>query len=111
VPAGYDAESEREWPTILFLHGGSIPEEDRLQAMIHTLTGLQAIVVAPICPQSPEGGLYTNWHWRMLGQLVREVSSTYRVDAKRRSVIGFSMGDQLPRSCPSTSRICFRSRS
>jgi hypothetical protein len=61
-------------------------------AEVRRLTDLPAIVVAPICPPSPDGWRYTNWHWKMLGAVVREMSEQYRVDVERRSVIGFSMG-------------------
>lgn len=92
LPAGYDEETDQAWPMILFLHGGGSPDEARLKRMTAFLTDLPAIVVAPICPISPEGGLYTNWHWRMLGRLTREVLDVYRVDPEHRAVIGFSMG-------------------
>lgn len=92
LPPGYDDDAEQVWPMILFLHGGGTPDEATLKRMIAPLTALPAIVVAPICPSSPEGGLYTNWHWRMLGDLTRQVLATYRVDPALRSVTGFSMG-------------------
>jgi predicted peptidase len=92
IPAGYDAAPDRSWPMILWLHGGGAPKAEQLKRSIRWLAGLPAIIVAPICPTSPDGGLYTNWHWKMLGQVVREISSEYRVDPKMRSVIGFSMG-------------------
>ena len=92
LPSEYKADGQRSWPMVLFLHGGGSPELERLKRSIRTLTDLPAIVVAPICPPSPDGPRYTNWNWKMLGEVVREISSTYRVDAKKRAVIGFSMG-------------------
>ncbi len=92
LPAGYHDNPEQVWPMILFLHGGGTPDEARLKHMIAPLTALPAIVVAPICPPSPDGWMYANWHWRMLGDLTREVLATYRVDPAQRAVTGFSMG-------------------
>ncbi len=92
VPVQYEAQQGRSWPTILWLHGGGSPKPEQLKRSIRWLADLPAIVVAPICPPSPDGGLYTNWNWKMLGHVVREISSKYRVDPKMRSVIGFSMG-------------------
>lgn len=92
VPTGYEADPKRSWPMILFLHGGGTPKPKDLKRSIRSFTDLPAIVVAPICPPSPDDWRYQNWDWKMLGEVVREISSRYRVDAKRRSVIGFSMG-------------------
>ena len=90
LPAEYAADADRAWPMVLFLHGGGPPKN--LAMTIEPLTALPAIVVAPICPPSADGPRYTNWNWRMLGEVVREISSKYRVDPAKRSVIGFSMG-------------------
>jgi predicted peptidase len=92
VPEGYDMNEERHWPFILFLHGGGTPGADGLKRSIRQLTELPAIVVAPICPPSPDGPRYQKWDWRHLGVVVREIGEQYRVDENKRSVIGFSMG-------------------
>ncbi len=77
---------------VLFLHGGGAPKPETLKQSIRWLSDLPAIIVAPICPPSPDGPRHTNWNWKMLGEVVREISSRYRVDSDMRSVIGFSMG-------------------
>lgn len=92
VPDNYDADKDRKWPMILFLHGGGMPKSEQLRRSIRPLTELPAIVVAPLCPPSPDGPRYTKWEWKPLGEVVREISTKYRVDEKMRSVIGFSMG-------------------
>lgn len=92
VPDGYEADGERRWPMVLFLHGGGMPNAERLQRSIRPLADLPAIIVAPLCSPSPDGPRYTNWNWKQLGEVVREIDHRYRVDAKKRSVIGFSMG-------------------
>ena len=92
TPDEYDTARDRRWPMILFLHGGAAPKPEQLKQTIRSLTELPAIVVAPFCSPSPDGPRYTNWNWSQLGEVVREISTQYRVDPKRRSVIGFSMG-------------------
>ena len=92
LPDGYEADDKRRWPMILFLHGGGMPKAERLKASIRPLTGLPAIVVAPLCPPSPDGPRFTSWNSKQLGVVVRQISKQYRVDEEMRSVIGFSMG-------------------
>ena len=92
VPEAYEADDQRRWPMVLFLHGGGMPKAEQLHRSISPLTNLPAIVVAPLCPPSPDGPRYTNWDWKQLGEVVREIGMSYRIDAKKRSVIGFSMG-------------------
>ena len=92
VPDDYEADKERQWPMILFLHGGGTPKAEALGRSIRPLTELPAIVVAPLCPPSPDGPRNTKWEWKPLGEVVREIGKMYRVDQKKRSVIGFSMG-------------------
>ena len=55
VPDAYEADDERQWPMILFLHGGGSPNPDRLKQTTRRITELPAVVVAPICPPSPDG--------------------------------------------------------
>lgn len=92
VPAGYAAAPKQLWPMILFLHGGGRTEPQKLKQSVRSLCDLPAIVVMPLCPPSPDGPRYTNWNWKMLGEVVREINSEYRIDPELRSVIGFSMG-------------------
>ncbi|QDS93374.1 Putative esterase [Roseimaritima multifibrata] len=92
LPDDYEVDAERHWPLILFLHGGGALNVETLKESIGGLTGLPAIVVTPICPPSKYGERYTNWDSMHLGEVVREIGKEYRIDAKRRSVVGFSMG-------------------
>lgn len=92
VPDEYKDDEARKWPMILFLHGGGTPKPDRLTQSIRGLTDLPAIVVAPLCPPSPDGPRFQKWDWKHLGEVVREIGTKYRVDENKRSVIGFSMG-------------------
>jgi len=107
LPDGYETDKERQWPMILFLHGGGMPEPKQLGRSIGPLTKLPAIVVAPLCPPSPDGPRHTNWEWKPLGEVVREISKKYRVDVKKRSVIGFSMGGSGAWELPSNEQELF----
>lgn len=92
LPAEYESDAKKTWPMVLYLHGGGEKKPDRLRQMIQPFTDLPAIVVAPICPLSDDGPHLTNWNWKMLGEVVRELDGKYRIDPERRSVVGFSMG-------------------
>jgi predicted peptidase len=94
LPDGYDAQPERRWPMVLWLHGGGRENPESLSRSIASLVAQPALVVAPICPLPPDGVdcRYVNWDFHTLGDLVRQVSDTYRVDPHRRAVVGFSMG-------------------
>ena len=92
VPDEYESDLDRVWPMILFLHGGGSPKLEDVKRSNRWLTDLPAIVVMPLCPPSPDGRRYANWNWKMLGEVVRQISAEYRVDSEMRSVIGFSMG-------------------
>ena len=107
VPDGYDTNEDRQWPMILFLHGGGMPKPEKLGQTIRPLTKLPAIIVAPLCPPSPDGPRYTKWEWKPLGEVVREIGKKYRVDEQKRSVIGFSMGGSGAWELPSYQKKLF----
>ena len=108
LPEDYEVDKDRKWPMILFLHGGGLPKANQLKRSIGSLTKLPAIVVAPLCPPSPDGPRNTKWEWKPLGEVVREISKKYRVDEKTRSVIGFSMGGSGAWELPSYEQKLFR---
>jgi len=91
LPDGYDADTARRWPLILFLHGsgaiGSTPEQLKVTGVPHGLLGrkLPVVLVVPACPDR-------GWSAAALGQLLDEVSAKYRIDPDRIIVTGASMG-------------------
>jgi predicted peptidase len=94
TPSDYDAESERRWPVILYLHGGSLRGDDveRLRTLglpkrLQNEPAFPFIVAAPVCP---EGEIWTDTE--ALSRLLDHVTRDSRVDTKRIYVIGHSMG-------------------
>jgi poly(3-hydroxybutyrate) depolymerase len=95
LPEGY-GKDERRWPLLLYLHGGMGRGEDfarmawyPLIRMVSEGALLPLIVVAPQCPA---GETWTDPE-RLIAVL-DEVSASYRVDADRVYLAGYSMGGE-----------------
>lgn len=92
LPQGYDANSEKRWPLILFLHGaGERGKNIWLVAKhgppkIDTTTNLPFIIVSPQCP---DGKIWSN---DLLLALLDEIETKYPVDTHRVYLTGISMG-------------------
>jgi predicted peptidase len=106
LPADYNRETRRQWPLILYLHGGSLRGDNierlRTLGLPHRLQHNRQfpfVVVAPLCA---EGEIWSDAD--ALVQLVDEVVRNYRVDNKRVYVTGHSMGGRgalyLAYKCP-----------
>jgi predicted esterase len=92
LPDGYDTDTTKHYPLVLFLHGSGDRGSDlaaitRDGAPKKIAAGLNrsAIVIAPQCPDEW-------WSAPVLGQLLDDVSAKYRVDPDRIIVTGASMG-------------------
>ncbi|MFH1212463.1 MAG: prolyl oligopeptidase family serine peptidase [Candidatus Neomarinimicrobiota bacterium] len=92
MPPAY-AESEREWPAIIFLHGagerGRDPEIVRrhgLPKIVEQQPDFPFIVISPQCPANQW------WSLEWLDALFDEVIVRYRIDLKRIYLTGLSMG-------------------
>jgi len=93
LPKAYEAEQERAWPTILFLHGLGESGNDLEKVKIH---GPPKIVASQpdfpfilISPQCPKGEV---WDAEALLALLDDVTQRLRIDEKRLYVTGLSMG-------------------
>lgn len=93
LPPGYSADSDRQWPLIVFLHGrGEWGDDIRLvrrHGPLHFLAAgntLDAIVVAP---QSPTEQY---WHPLFIDAVMQDVVSRFRIDPSRTYLTGLSMG-------------------
>jgi predicted peptidase len=93
LPAGYQADTAKRWPLILFLHGAGERGSDVRKVAVHGPVKYIAkhpdfpfIMVSPQCPEGK--------HWsndQLLG-LLEEIKAHYRVDASRVYLTGLSMG-------------------
>jgi predicted peptidase len=114
LPEGYQADTSRRWPLILFLHGagergndlnkvavhgppklvsrqvrtrkGESPEEKAARQTAAELLRKNFIIASPQCPSN------TRWHAQELAALLDEVEKSLRVDRQRIYLTGLSMG-------------------
>ncbi len=94
LPEGY-AESEKEWPLMLFLHGAGERGDDLELVKKHgppKIVELQPdfpfILVSPQCPK----GVWWNDKLDELEALLDEITKEYAVDESRVYLTGLSMG-------------------
>lgn len=92
LPPNY-AESDKEFPLVLFLHGAGERGTDIEKVKVHGLPKLinegkdfPFIVVSPQCPDD------IFWNVDVLIALLDEIEENYRVDKNRIYVTGLSMG-------------------
>ncbi len=93
LPSGYET-SNRDWPVLLFLHGGGGLIEGRRAIGPHRIAGelehYPFIVVTPMVGRPR--GWSNEFHLGVLNTLLDEVLANYRADSARVYVTGVSMG-------------------
>jgi len=92
-PKGYDADPERRWPLVMFLHGSgerganlSMIERSGPSAQEWLREDLPFILVSPQCPVGEW------WEPTAVAALVDKICATMRVDTERIYLTGLSMG-------------------
>lgn len=90
LPADYDADPEKRWPTIIYLHGvgGTWTPYDQLAAdpFFETFRNRDRFLI--VAPHSPE----LDWKVPSIEALVNELITNRRADPERIYLTGFSMG-------------------
>lgn len=93
LPEGYETDTAKEWPLLVFLHGAGERGTDLELLKKHGPPKLiaagkkfDAIVV---CPQVPTGNI---WNEHGVKALTDEIIRTHRVDTSRLYLTGISMG-------------------
>jgi predicted peptidase len=93
LPKGYDAQAERKWPLILFLHGAGERGSDVWKVATHGPGKYAAahpdfpfIIVSPQCPERQI------WSKEVLLALLADITARYAVDPNRIYLTGLSMG-------------------
>lgn len=95
LPSGYQTESDKKWPLILYLHGaggsGTLLDAVRkegLPARMESGAGLPFVIVAPQCPL----GVFWNTREDEVLAILDEVADSRNIDPSRIYLTGFSMG-------------------
>lgn len=101
LPDGYGAGNRKQWPLIVYLHGGGGTAQ-KVETQLRPHRNRPFVFLAPICPPVAEGvpGHYKNWDPRILGPIVRKVVADYDIDSSRCSLMGFSMGGSAAWALP-----------
>ncbi|WP_420455730.1 prolyl oligopeptidase family serine peptidase [Rubrivirga sp.] len=93
LPDGYDAEPDRAWPLLLFLHGAGERGDSLALVGVHGPLkerrqgrDLPFVIVAP---QVPTG---ERWTVGRVAAALDAALATYRIDASRVTLTGLSMG-------------------
>ena len=97
LPKNYDANAEREWPLLLFLHGAGERGDDINLVAVHGPPKRIAKEpgIAEVCPfivVSPQCHTDRYWSPAQLHLLLDEIEKNHKVDKKRIYVTGLSMG-------------------
>ncbi len=93
LPRGYNPR--KAWPLAIALHGGGAGSGDAGEAMstFGSLMGPKgAIVAAPLAPELIDGAWNCPRGFRVVRQLIKEISETWHVDGNRVYIGGHSMG-------------------
>ncbi|WP_341836215.1 dienelactone hydrolase family protein [Chitinophaga pollutisoli] len=92
LPEGYDADTSRRWPLLIFLHGSGERGMDLEKVKMHGPPKLveagKKYPLIVVSPQSDQGG----WDPGMLHKLLLDLKKNHRVDADRVYLTGLSMG-------------------
>lgn len=93
LPPGYDADTAKRWPLMLFLHGAGERGTNVQVVAVHGPllkakqgTNFPFIIVAPQCPDGQV------WDSEQLLHLLTDVTTKLRVDRSRVYLTGLSMG-------------------
>lgn len=93
LPSGYHEQADKAWPLIVFLHGSGERGQQLDKVKAHGLPKLidagqpvPAIVVSPQCDE------HLDWDPHLLHALLLSLRGQWRIDAKRVTATGLSMG-------------------
>ena len=94
LPEKYNLDTLKQWPLIIYLHGGSDRGDDLkklyssgIPDQVYRGRKFPFIVIAPQCPLSIRWET-DNW----FEPLFKEISEKYRIDASRIYLTGYSLG-------------------
>jgi predicted peptidase len=95
LPEGYEQDSDRKWPLILFLHGAGERGDDIHKVKKHGIPKIAdndpSFPFIAVSPQCPEDSFWVVEEDALLA-LLDEITAVYNVDKKRIYLTGLSMG-------------------
>jgi predicted peptidase len=95
LPEGYEQDSQRKWPLILFLHGAGERGDDIQKVKKHGIPKIAdhdpSFPFIAVSPQCPENSFWTVEEDALLA-LLDEITAVFNVDKKRIYLTGLSMG-------------------
>ncbi len=93
LPKGYDAEPQKKWPLMLFLHGAGERGTNVWLVAVHgppklvrSQPDFPFVLVSPQCPPDQR------WNPDALARLLDQIETAHRVDKSRVYLTGLSMG-------------------
>lgn len=93
LPKSYEADQDKKWPLLVFLHGAGERGDDLEKVKIHGPPKLAEagkefpfIIISPQCPKD------SWWPWEPVLELIDDAEKRYRIDPKRIYLTGLSMG-------------------
>ncbi len=93
LPEGYDADTAKKWPLVLFLHGAGERGSNLETVKVH---GPPKLIAAgqkfPAIVVSPQVEANEIWNAHGVKALADELIKTYRIDTDRVYLTGMSMG-------------------
>lgn len=93
LPEGYEADAEKRWPLVIFLHGAGERGSDLSLVAKHgppkRVAEGESFPFILVSPQCPENGW---WPEQPVLELVDHLEAKYRVDRARLYLTGLSMG-------------------
>ncbi|MEP7141776.1 MAG: PHB depolymerase family esterase [Ferruginibacter sp.] len=93
LPEGYDTDTTRRWPLMIFLHGSGESGSDLEKVKAH---GPPKLISAgkkfPFIVVSPQAPPSFGWETENLFHLLTSIKKAYRVDNERVYLTGLSMG-------------------
>lgn len=95
LPDGYEQDTQKRWPLIMFLHGAGERGDDLEKLKVNGIPKVVAQgVKLPFVTVSPQCPLTSSWPGEVsvLGGLLDDILARYRVDPTRVYLTGLSMG-------------------
>jgi len=97
LPEGYDADPNKKWPIVFFLHGagerGTDLEKNRVHGPFKEFAKGRKVPAIVVAPQCPDGDWWSSERMlAALSGLLNDVEKRYRVDRNREYLTGISMG-------------------